>query len=164
MNQNDHHFEHEEIQSNRKKYEQKITVKEKNISKQDEINERKKQSYALDVQGYSNKEIANKIGCSLSTIEKDLREARNNVRTWFAEIANYDRFQAFIDAVLHIDAVQKEAWKQYRDEEEPKEKRMILQLIVDTAVKKKDLFNNGENYFTPYFLNGMDLKKNAYPF
>ena len=164
MNEQDHYSEQREMQSNRKKYEQKITVEEKTVSKQNEINDRRKKSYALDLQGFSNKEIANKIDCSLSTVEKDLREARNNVRTWFADIANNDRFQALIDAVFHIDLVQKEAWKLYRDEQESKEKRMILQLIVDNAVKKKDLFNNGENYFTPYFLNQMDLKENAFHF
>ena len=44
----------------------------------DKKNYRKKRLLELLSQGYTQREISKKIGCSLSTIEKDLKEIRNS--------------------------------------------------------------------------------------
>lgn len=41
----------------------------------------------MDLQGSSNQEIANHLSVSLSTIEKDLHEIRQQARDWFKEIS-----------------------------------------------------------------------------
>jgi len=118
---------------NRKIQEQKIT--EEKFSKL----ERQKQAYTLHLQGYQNNEIAEKLSVSLSTIEKDLHEIREDARNWFKEISKNGLGRSLVDAFLQIDESQKELWRLYRtgkDEAKPK----ILNEIVNASVKKKELF------------------------
>ena len=139
----------EQIPQNRKDDEQKITVK-LNIS------DRRKLVHTLDLQGYSNQEIADQVGVSRSSVEKDLCETRQNIREWFSQLGSEDRYLAFVDAVLHIDAVQKQLWKMTRDEKNPKEKAKLFEQITDNAEKKAGLFKTSQSYLTPYYFNQQD--------
>ncbi len=58
------------IVENRKNQEEKITVKEK-------IEERRQNVYTLDLKGYSNEEIAEKLGCVPRTVERKLERIRS---------------------------------------------------------------------------------------
>ena len=66
---------------NRKKQAQKITaLKEK-------IEDRRRKVYQLDLQGFSNDDITNKLDVSLSTIEKDLHYMRYYCLKWSKEVS-----------------------------------------------------------------------------
>ena len=52
---------------------------------QEVIEYRRKKVYQLKVQGYSNQQIADKIGVCLSTIEKDLKVIRKHLKNCFIE-------------------------------------------------------------------------------
>ena len=112
----------EQIPQNRKDDEQKITVK---LS----VSDRRKLVHTLDLHGYTNQEIAEQVGVSLSSVEKDLSETRQSIREWFSQLGSEERYMAFVDAILHIDAVQKQLWKMTREEKDPKEKAKLFEVI-----------------------------------
>ena len=139
----------EQIPVNRKDDEQKITAK---LS----ISERRKLVHTLDLQGFTNQEIADQVGVSLSSVEKDLHEARQSVRDWFSQLGSEERYLAFVDAILHIDAVQKQLWKMTREEKDPNEKAKLFEQITENAVKKAGLFKTSQSYLTSYYFNQQD--------
>jgi len=121
---------------NRKDEEQKFTG-----DKLDKL-ERQKQTYLLDLQGFQNKEISEKLHVSLSTIEKDLNDIREESKEWFKKISKSGLAKSLVDAVLQIDYAQKELWSLYREETQKQIKIKILNLIIDSSLKKKGLFWN----------------------
>jgi DNA-directed RNA polymerase specialized sigma24 family protein len=66
---------------NSKDEEQKLTVDNLNRLK------RQKQTHLLDLQGFQNKEISEKLYVSLFTIEKDLSDIREESKEWFKKIS-----------------------------------------------------------------------------
>ena len=136
---------------NRKNQKQKLTVEKMSISN------RRKLVHSLDLQGFSNQEISEQMNVSLSTVEKDLNEMRQSIREWFSELGSEERYLAFIDAVIHIDIVQKQLWKMTREEKDQKEKVKLLGQITDNAVKKAGLFKTSEAYLTAYYFKQKDL-------
>ena len=143
-----------QINQNRKDDEQKFEVK---LS----ISDRRKLVHTLDLQGYTNQEIADQVGVSLSSVEKDLSETRQSIREWFSQLGSEERYMAFVDAVLHIDAVQKQLWKMTREEKDPKERAKLFQQITDNAEKKAGLFKTSEAYLTGYYFKQKDLSEKA---
>ena len=128
---------HEIIQNsheNHKTQAQKFTVEK--LTKL----ERQKQVYTLDLQGYQNKEIAEKLNCSLSTVEKDLQDIKKNASEWFREASKSGLAKSLVDAVLQIDFVQKELWKLYQEETQKQIKIKLLESIVSSSLRKKELF------------------------
>ena len=144
----------EQIPQNRKNDEQKITVK-LNIS------DRRKLVHTLDLQGFTNQEIAEEVGVSVSSVEKDLCETRQSIREWFSQLGSEERYMAFVDAVLHIDSVQKQLWKMTREEKDPKERAKLFQQITDNAEKKAGLFKTSEAYLTGYYFKQKDMSAKA---
>ena len=138
---------------NRKNHVQKITADKKSISN------RQKLVHSLDLQGFSNQEIADQINVSLSTVEKDLNEMRQNIRDWFSEIGSEDRYLAFVDAVIHIDMVQKQLWQMAREQKDQKEKVNLLDKITDNAIKKSGLFRTSDAYLTAYYFKQKDISQ-----
>ena len=143
-----------QIPQNRKDNEQNFEVK-LNIS------DRRKLVHTLDLQGYTNQEIADQVGVSLSSVEKDLSEIRQNIREWFSQLGSVERYLAFVDAVLHLDAVQKQLWKMTREEQDSKERAKLFQQITDNAEKKAGLFKTSEAYLTGYYFKQKDLSEKA---
>ena len=141
------------VLENRKIQEQKLTDSSK------DVDDRRKKVHSLDLQGYTNKEIAEKMGTSESTVEKDLHQTRNCVRNWFSELGNVDRYQAFVDAVLQVDQVLKELWQMARNEKDAAKKSRILNNIADNAVKKANLFKTSEAYLTTFYFKQKDLSE-----
>jgi len=119
---------------NRKMQEQKLTDEKLNKL------ERQKLVYTMNLQGYPNQEIAEKLNVSLSTIEKDLHEIRSQAKEWFIKVSSSGIAKSLIDAVLQIDFVQKELWKLYREETKQPIKIKLLGSIVNSSIKKKELF------------------------
>lgn len=145
----------DKTKKNRKHQEQKITVSKKSIS------ERRLSVYSLDLRGYSNKEISSTLSVSLSTVEKDLHEARQSVREWFSALGTEERFLAFIDAIIHLDNALKELWRLSREEKSITDKIKIFGLIANNAVKKAELFKTTDSYLTAYFYKQKDLSPAA---
>ena len=143
-----------QINQNRKDDEQKFEVK---LS----ISDRRKLVHTLDLQEYTNQEIADQVGVSLSSVEKDLSETRQSIREWFSQLGSEERYMAFVDAVLHIDSVQKQLWKMTREEKDPKEKAKLFQQITDNAEKKVGLFKTSEAYLTGYYFKQKDMSAKA---
>jgi hypothetical protein len=125
------------------------------------ISDRRKLVHTLDLQGYTNQEISDQVGVSVSSVEKDLCETRQNVREWFSQLGSEERYMAFVDAVLHIDSVQKQLWKMTRDEKDPKERAKLFQQITDNAEKKAGLFKTSEAYLTGYYFKQKDMSAKA---
>ena len=127
-------------EKNRKEQEQKVTVLT------DKIDERRYKVYLLNLQGFSNKEIAENLGTSLSTIEKDLHHMRYFSIKWFKEVVDGDRTKSFLDSCNQIDLVQTELWKMYRIEKDVIAKKRILDSIVSNSIKKEQGFKLRNGY------------------
>jgi len=126
---------------NRKNHEQKITgLKEK-------IEDRRKKVYQLDLQGYSNNQIAKMLEVSLSTIEKDLHFMRFYCLKWSKEMIEFDYAKPKVDSSNQIEIVQKELWRLYRDEEDVLKRKKILDSIINAASKKINL-KKGPSFFS----------------
>lgn len=117
-------------QKNRKEQEQKFTAF------QDKIEERRHRVYTMNLQGFGNQEIAEKLGTSLSTIEKDLHHMRYFCLKWTKEILDDGSIKTFFDSCSQIDLVQDELWKMYRKEDNANSKKKILDSIVTNSIKK----------------------------
>jgi len=124
-----------------------ITLDQNQISvEKEKIEYRRKRVYLLKIQGHTNQKIAEKIGASLSTIEKDLKAIRYHVKDWYEEVAYGDKKSAFISSILQIDVVLKKLWNIFHNEDNSSEARKILAQIVDTSVKKVQLFESTKHF------------------
>ncbi len=121
-------------EKNRNEQEQKIT------GLKDMIDERRYQVYLMDLQGFNNNEIADKLGVSLSTIEKDLHHMRYFCIKWYKEILDGGRGKSFLDSNNQIDIVQDELWKMFRKETGVNAKKRILDSVVTNSIKKEKGF------------------------
>ena len=65
-----------------------------NLPDQDKIKFRRDRVNRLRISGYINKEIAEKVGCSLSTVEKDLQIIRERSKKWYADESIKDYCQS----------------------------------------------------------------------
>jgi len=141
------------IEQNRKNQAQEFTGSKKLLAA------RRKLVYSLNLQGKTNKEIAELLGVSLSTIEKDLNHSREYVRDWFSEIGSTDRYLAFIDATLNLDEIQKELWRLATIEKDPMKKVKLLSKIADNSIKKAHMYKSTESYLTNFYFKQKDLTK-----
>ncbi len=126
-------------EKNRNEQEQKIT------GLKDKIDERRYQVYLMDLQGFNNNEIADKLGASLSTIEKDLHHMRYFCIKWYKEILDGGRGKSFLDSNNQIDIVQDELWKLFRKETDVNAKKQILDSIVTNSIKKEKGFKGKDS-------------------
>lgn len=138
---------------NRKNQEQEFTGSKKLLAS------RKKLAYSLDLQGKTNKEIAELLGVSLSTVEKDLHHCREHARDWFSEIGSTDRYLAFVDATLNLDAIQKDLWRLATLEKDPMKAVKLLSKIADNSIKKANMYKATESYLTNFYFKQKDLTK-----
>lgn len=127
-------------EKNRKEQEQNVT------GLKDKIDERRYKVYLMDLQGISNNEIADNLGASLSTIEKDLHHMRYFSIKWFKEVVDGDKTKSFLDSCNQIDLVQTELWKMYRSEKDVIAKKRILDSIVTNSIKKEQGFKLKSGY------------------
>ena len=127
------------IVENRKNQEEKITVQEK-------IEERRQKTYVLDLKGYQNEEIAEKLEVSLSTVEKDLQFVRNNLQERLMQLDGGGYSQAHLDAQEHMKMALRALWQLFDKEENSKVKVSILNSISQIASNRKELMRNKPDF------------------
>ena len=126
---------------------------------QEKVEYRRKRVYLLKNQGCKNQHIAEKIGVSLSTIEKDLKEIRSQLKDWFIDVTKNDQCGALVSSILQLELVLNKLWNFFRDEKDPREARKILSQIVDTSIKRTQLFESAK-HVNDYVNDQMNLHKN----
>lgn len=133
----------ETIEKNRKNHEQNFT------GTKERIEERRKKVYALDLQGFSNNEIAQELGVSPSTVEKDLKNMRFSCLKWSKDMIKTECAKPLLDSISEIDIIQKELWKMYREESDKNAKRKILEMIASNSTKKGNI-SSKNHFFSTY--------------
>jgi len=128
--------ENKKTSQNHKNQEQKFT------GLKESIEERRRQVYLLDLQGFSNSEIATTLQVSLSTVEKDMHFMKYYSSKWYQEIFSMGLWNPLLDYYNQMDIIQKELWKMFRAEEKIPIRKNILDAIVSNSIKKKDHFND----------------------
>lgn len=126
---------------NRKNHEEKITVKKLSQF------ERQKIVYSLDLQGFSNKGISEKLEVSLSTVEKDLHEIKEKAQDWFLSLTWHGMAKSLAAASVQLDEVQKELWRIYRNTDDENMRIKTLNSIANLTMKKKELFWTGQSTY-----------------
>ena len=102
----------------------------------DKVSCRRKRVNELRLRGYTNKEIAEKIGCNLSTIEKDLAAIRENSRKWFGEDAITEYCLSLNDSIVLYDNMIEDLQILYSEADTVTEKLNILSMIAEFEQKK----------------------------
>jgi len=129
---------------NRKIQEQKITgIKE-------QIETRRLQVYVLNLQGFNNHEISEKLEVSLSTIEKDLHELRRFSLKWFKDLWLSGVMASLVSAYAQLDLILRELWQKYRATDDNEFKLKVLSQISDISIKKFSMFNNKPVYLNTF--------------
>jgi hypothetical protein len=128
---------------NRKNDEPNFTGgQEKPADVKDSIEERQKKVFMLKSRGKSNKEIADKLQVSLSTIEKDLHELKSDTFKKFKVFQQEGLVEHLQDTLAQYDMLQAELWKWY-ETSGFKYKIPMLKLLQNHAAKKLDIFKLG---------------------
>jgi len=125
-------------EGNRKDYEQNFTVEERQL-----------EVYTMDIQGYEDKEIAEKLDVSISTVEKDLKKIRDEIKSKLQKMEGMRLYQALYDAILQLDLVRNGLWQIYEKEKDSSRKQKLLESIANNAVHKMDLLRNAPKVPTP---------------
>lgn len=107
---------------------------------QEKIHFRKKRVNQLRLRGYSLEEIAKTIGCSLSTIEKDVNANREKSRCWFEEEAILDYCESVHDAIVVHDNAIDDLSKLYDEDDNSESKLKILSSVLLFEEKKISLY------------------------
>ena len=107
---------------------------------QDKIKFRRDRVNRLRVSGYTVKEIAGKIGCSLRTVEKDLEMIRERSKKWYADESIKDYCQSIQDYIIFYDNAIEDLQILYHESSDSKEKITIINKIDEFNQKKIDLY------------------------
>ena len=107
---------------------------------EEKIAYRRKRINQLRLQGYTNKKIAEKIGCNLSTVEKDLYVIRKNARKWFDEDSITEYCQSINDGIILCDNVIEDLQILYQEDSDIETKLKILSIISGYEIKKTELY------------------------
>ena len=112
-----------------------------NLPDQDKIKFRRDRVNRLRISGYTNVEISKKIGCSLSTVEKDLQIIRERSKKWYADESIKDFCQSIQDSIILCDIVIEDLQILYHESVDIKEKMEILDKISEFEEKKIELYS-----------------------
>jgi len=112
-----------------------------NLPDQDKIKFRRDRVNRLRISGYTNVEISEKVGCSLSTVEKDLQDIRERSRKWYADESIKDFCQSIQDSIILCDIAIEDLQILYHESVEIKEKMEILDKISEFEEKKIELYS-----------------------
>ena len=118
-------------ENNRKDSEQNFTVEDRQI-----------EAYKMDIQGYKNQEIAEKLDVSISTIEKDLKKFKDEITFKLRKMENRGLNRALYDAILQFNLVRDELWQTYSQEKDSLRKQKLLDSIANNAVNKFEMLVN----------------------
>jgi len=106
---------------------------------QEKIMYRRKRVNQLRLSGYTNNEIAKKIKCELSTIEKDNHAIRESSRQWFENDAITEYCESLHNGVILYDCGIEELHLLYKEETDSKIKISIWSTIAEFEVRKMNL-------------------------
>lgn len=107
---------------------------------EEKISYRRKRVNQLRLRGHTNQQIAEKIGCNISTVEKDLHAIRNNARKWFNEDAITEYCQSINDGIILCDNVTEDLQILYQEDSDMDTKLKILTAISEYETKKTQLY------------------------
>ena len=119
-----------------------------NLPDQDKIKFRRDRVNRLRISGYINKEIAEKVGCSLSTVEKDLQIIRERSKKWYADESINDYCQSIQNFVIFYDLAVKDLQILYQESTTIKEKLEILNKITEFRKSKLKLYSHSQSVKT----------------
>jgi len=110
-----------------------------NLPSQDKIKFRRDRVNRLRVRGYTNEQISQKIGCSISTVEKDLQDIRERSMQWHEKDSIIDFCQSLNDAIILCDNAIEDL-QILLDEVTESEKIKIFSKILEFEERKIYLF------------------------
>ena len=116
-----------------------------NLPDQDKIKFRRDRVNRLQISGYTNKEIAKKIGCSLSTVEKDLQIIRERSKKWYESESIYDYCQSIQDFIIFYDNAIEDLQILYQESTTIKQKLEILDKIAEFKNLKLELYSHTQS-------------------
>ena len=128
-----------------------------NLPDQDKIKFRRDRVNRLRISGYINKEIAEKIGCSLSTVEKDLQIIRERSKKWYTDESIKDYCQSIQDFVIFYDSGIEDLQILYNESVLVEEKIRILEKIEEFKQKKLEVLSHTQS--VEEFFHKRDLEK-----
>ena len=111
------------------------------LPSKDKVKFRRNRVNHLRIRGYSNENIADKIGCSLSTIEKDLQDIRERSRKWYESESIDDFCQSLNDSIILCDNAIEDLQILYYEYSDLDSKIKILNTISDFEERKINLYN-----------------------
>lgn len=111
------------------------------LPSQDKIKFRRDRVNRLRIRGYSNEEISKKIGCCLSTIEKDLQDIRERTKEWYEKESIVDFCQSLQDSIILCDNTIEDLQILYLECDDLESKIKILTTIVDFETRKTELYH-----------------------
>jgi hypothetical protein len=112
-----------------------------NLPSQDKIKFRRDKVNRLRIRRYGIKEIAQQVGCCLSTVEKDLQDIRERSKQWYESESIIDFCQSLYDAIILCDNAIKDLQILYSEYEDLDSKIKILNTISDFEERKFQLYN-----------------------
>jgi len=130
-----------------------------NFPDQDKIKFRRDRVNRLRISGYTNVEISKKIGCSLSTVEKDLQIIRERSKKWYADESIKDYCQSIQDFIIFYDNAIEDLQILYHESTVIEEKILILDKIAEFKEKKISLYSHTQSI--QKFLQNKDLQKSG---
>lgn len=111
-----------------------------NLPSQDKIKFRRDRVNRLRIRGYSNEQISQKIGCSISTIEKDLQDIRERSMRWYEKDSIMDFCQSLNDAIILCDNAIEDLQILYQECDDVNSKLVILSKISEFEERKTELY------------------------
>lgn len=111
-----------------------------NFPSKDKIKFRRDRVNRLRLQGYINEEISQKVGCSLSTIEKDLHDIRERSKQWYENESINDFCQSLHDSIIILDNAIVDLQILYKEHDDLSSKLEILSKISEFEERKMQLF------------------------
>jgi len=130
-----------------------------NLPDQDKIKFRRDRVNRLRIRGYTNVEISEKVGCSLSTIEKDLQIIRERSKKWYADESIKDYCQSIQDFIIFYDNAIEDLQILYHESIEIKEKLEILDKI--TKFQRSKLLIYSHTQTIQKFLKNNELEQSG---
>ena len=112
------------------------------LPNQDKIKFRRDRVNRLRIRGYTNVEISEKIGCSLSTVEKDLQIIRERSKKWYKDESIKDYCESIQDCIIFYDNAIEDLQILYHEAIEIKEKLEILDKISEFQESKLSLYSH----------------------
>lgn len=105
------------------------------------IQSRQKRVMELSQQEHTNQEIANRINCSLRTVEGDLHHIRELSRSWFESESIKDYCYSLYDSIILCDSAIENLQILYSEYDDLESKIKIFKTILDFEERKTEIYH-----------------------